>query len=140
MKIFVALLVLLLSAYAMGVVSFDADRELIDDVLLVREAEQKFLQLSFAAPVRVVGNYPETEGDILQVKLRIIALGRFAENRSLMKEVGIEEGKEIHMTHMHYEGDVPGGPFLVMKFDRPVKWEITEGDGLLGMYIFIKEV
>jgi len=140
MKIFTVFLVLLLSAYAMGVVSFDAERELIDDVLLVREADQKFLQLSFAAPVRVVGNYPKATGDILQVKLRVIAIGQFAENISLMEEIGMEEGKEIHMTNMYYEGDVPGGPFLVMKFDRPVKWEVTEGDGLLGMYIFIKEV
>ena len=123
----------------MGVVSFDTDRKLIEDVVLVREADQKFLQLAFTAPVRLVGNYPKQTGDILQVKLRVIGIGRFDENFSLLEKIGVEEGKEIHMSKMYYEGDVPGGPFLVMKFDRPVQWEITEGDGLLGMYIFIKE-
>jgi len=140
MKIFIALLVIVLAGFAMGVVSFDTNRKLVEDVVLVREAEQKFLQLAFSAPVRLVGNYPETQGDILQVKLRVIALGDFDENLSLLEPfVGVAEGKEIHMTQMYYEGNVPGGPFLVMKFDRPVKWEITEGDGLLGMNIVIRD-
>lgn len=141
MKIFAVLFVVVLAGFVMGVVSFDADRKLVEDVVLVREAEQKFLQLAFSAPVRLVGRYPETQGDILQVKLRVIALGDFAENLSLLEPfVGVEEGKEIHMTQMYYEGDVPGGPFLVMKFDRPMQWEITEGDGLRGMSIIIKDV
>lgn len=140
MKIFTVLLVLVLSGYAMGVVSFDADRKLIDDVVLVREAEQKFLQLDFSAPVRLVGSYPQGAGEILQVKLRVIALGRFDENVSLLENfVGTEEGKEIHMSHMYYEGNVPGGPFLVMKFDRPMQWHIVEGEGLLGMNIILKQ-
>jgi len=141
MKFLTVVLVIFLAAYALGVVSFDADRKLITDAVLVREAEQKFLQLTFSAPVRLVGSYPEAGGDIAQVKLSIIAIGKFDENVSLLdKFVGVEEGKEIHMTHMQYEGDVPGGPFLVMKFDRPVHWLITEGDSLLGLNIAIKGI
>lgn len=140
MKIFIVLLAVVIISFAMGVVSFDTDRKLIDDAVLVREPEQKFLQLEFSAPVRLVGNYPEETGDILQVKLRVIGLGRFDENFSVLdKFVGTEEGKEIFMTDMQYEGNVPGGPFLVMKFDRPVHWKIVEGDGLLAMNIVIKK-
>ena len=140
MKIFIVSLAVVIISFAMGVVSFDTDRKLIDDALLVREPEQKFLQLEFSAPVRLVGNYPEETGDILQVKLRVIGLGRFDENFSVLdKFVGAEEGKEVFMTDMQYEGNVPGGPFLVLKFDRPVHWKIIEGDGLLGMNIVIKK-
>lgn len=140
MKIITVFFVMLLAAYAMGVVSFDSDRQLIDDVVLIREAEQKILQLAFSAPVRLVGSYPESTGDIAQVKLSVIAFGGFDENLSLLEQfVGIEEGKEIHMTHMQYEGNVPGGPFLVMKFDRKVHWKISEDDGLQSMNIEISE-
>jgi hypothetical protein len=121
-------------------VSFDADRKLVDDVVLVREAEHKILQLAFSAPVRLIGSYPESSGDIVQIKLGVIAFGKFDENLSLLEQfVGVEEGKEIHMTHMQYEGNVPGGPFLVMKFDRKVHWKVNEGDRLLGMNIEISE-
>ena len=141
MKIFAALLVIVLVGFAMGVVSFDVDRQLVEDVVLVREAEQKFLQLAFSAPVRLVSVYPEIAGDILQVRLRVIAFGRFDENISLLKKfVGEEEAREIYMQKMYYEGDVPGGPFLVMKFSRPVQWEVTEGDGLSGMNIVIRKI
>jgi hypothetical protein len=140
MKILTILFAILLAGYAMGVVSFDADRKLVDDVVLVREAEHKILQLEFSAPVRLVGSYPESSGDIVQIKLSVIAFGKFSENLSLLEQfVGVEEGKEIHMTHMQYEGNVPGGPFLVMKFDRQVHWKISEGDRLLGMHIEISE-
>lgn len=140
MKILTALFAILLAGYAMGVVSFDADRKLVDDVVLVREAEHKILQLVFSAPVRLIGSYPESSGYIVQIKLGVIAFGKFDENLSLLEQfVGVEEGKEIHMTHMQYEGNVPGGPFLVMKFDRKVHWKVDEGDRLQGMNIEISE-
>lgn len=138
MKIFTALLAIILIGYAMGVVDFDSDRKLIDDAVLVREAEKKILLLEFSAPVRVVGSYPESTGSIVQIKLGVIAFGAFDKNFSLLERfVGVEEGKEVHMTHMQYEGNVPGGPFLVMKFDRPMHWKVSEGEGLRGLNIEI---
>ena len=140
MKLFTVLVVILLLAFGMGVVSFDADRSLIEYAVLIREEDNKSIQIDFSAPVRIVGIFPEKSGDIVQIKLRVIAFGEFDENLSILEKfVGIEEGKEIHVTHMRYEGNVPGGPFLVMKFDQPVEWNITEGDSLLGMNVEIKE-
>lgn len=139
MKLFVALLLILLTAYALGIVSFNPDRALIDDVVLVREEGSKALQIDFSAPTRIVGSFPESSGDIVQIKLSVIAFGQFDENQSLLEKfVGFEEGKELHLTDMYYEGNVPGGPFIVMKFSKPMQWDLIEGDGLLGMSIVIK--
>jgi hypothetical protein len=138
-KLFVALLLILLTAYALGIVSFNPDRALIDDVVLVREEGSKALQIDFSAPTRIVGSFPESSGDIVQIKLSVIAFGQFDENQSLLEKfVGFEEGKELHLTDMYYEGNVPGGPFIVMKFSKPMQWDLIEGDGLLGMSIVIK--
>ena len=140
MKIITGIVIAFLLAYALGIFSFDTNRVLIEDVVLIREEGAKTLQLDFSAPVRIVGSFPESTGDIAQIKLRVIAFGRFSENLSLLeKYIGIEEAKELHMTNLRYEGDVPGGPFLVMKFSKPVKWTLTEGEGLLGMNIAIEE-
>jgi hypothetical protein len=140
MKIFTILLVGFILAYTMGVISFNPDRLLVDDVVLIREEGSKSLELDFSAPVRIVGSFPKSYGDIVQIKLSIIAVGSFNENISLLdKFVGIEEGKELHLTDMRYEGNVPGGPFIVMKFSKPMHWTLTEGESLLGMNIAIKE-
>lgn len=139
MKIFTGLLIILIFGYVMGVYSFDSDRTLVEDAVLIREEEGKVLHLDFSAPVRLVGSYPEATGDILQIKLRVIAIDDFKENLSLLEKfVGIAEGKELFITHMRYEGNVPGGPFIIMKFSKPVKWDLAEGDGLIGMNIIIK--
>lgn len=140
MKIFTGLLIIFILAYVMGIVSFDPNRVLIDDAVLIREEGGKSLQLDFSAPVRIVGSFPRSYGDIVQIKLSIIAFESFHENISLIdKYVGVEEGKELFMTDMRYEGNVPGGPFIVMKFSKPVHWSLTEGESLLGMNIAIKE-
>ena len=139
MKLFGLILVTLTFGYVMGVFSFDSDRVLVDGAVIIREEEGKILHLDFSAPVRIAGSFPESTGDIAQIKLSVIAFGKFDENVSLLEKfVGIEEGKELHMTHMRYEGNVPGGPFIIMKFNKPVQWTLTEGDGLLGMSIVIK--
>ena len=139
MKVLSGLLITVIFGYSMGVFSFDPDRTLVDGAVLIREEEGKILHLEFSAPTRIVESFPETVGEIVQIKLRAIALDEFTENLSLLEEfVGVEEGKELHMTHMRYEGNVPGGPFIIMKFDKPVKWIVTESDGLLGMNIAIK--
>ena len=139
MKLFGLILITLTFAYIMGVFSFDPDRALVDGAVLIREEEGKILHLDFSAPVRIAGSFPESTGDIVQIKLSVIAVDGFRENVSLLEKfVGIEEGKELHITHMQYEGNVPGGPFIVMKFNKPVQWTLTEGDGLLGMNIVIK--
>ena len=132
---------MLIFGYVMGVYSFDSDRALGEGAVLIREEEGKILHLDFSAPVRFVGSYPESSGDILQIKLRVIAIDDFHENLSLLEKfVGIAEGKELHITHMRYEGNVPGGPFIIMKFSKPVKWAIAEDDGLIGMNITIKAI
>lgn len=140
-KIFTGLLIALIFGYILGVYSFDSDRTLVEGAVLIREEEGKILHLDFSAPVRFVGSYPESSGDILQIKLRAIAIGDFKENLSLLEEfVGIAEGKELYITHMRYEGNVPGGPFIIMKFSKPVQWDITEDDALVGMNIAIKPI
>lgn len=139
MKLIAVFVIILMLGFGMGVFSFNPERELIEDAVLIREEDNKSIQIEFSAPVRIVGNYPESSGDIVQIRLGVIAMGDFDENLSILeKYVGIEEGKEVHVTHMRYEGNVPGGPFIVMKFSKPVHWVITEGDSLLGMNIAIK--
>jgi hypothetical protein len=139
-KLISVLIIIVLIGFGLGVVSFDADRPLIEDAVLIREDDNKSIQIDFSAPVRIVGVFPEKSGDIVQIKLRVIALGEFDENLSILEKfVGEEEGKEVHISHMRYEGDVPGGPFIVMKFNQQVQWKVTEGDSLLGMNIEIKE-
>lgn len=112
---------------------------LIAEVALTKDRETSNLQVNFANPVRHIGHFPDNEGDILQIKLRAISFHEFNENYSLMNTfLQTHEAKDHHIADIRYEGNVPGGPFLTVKFTRPVTYHVSEGDGLKAMLINYK--
>jgi hypothetical protein len=141
MKLVLVVLVALLGGYALGIYSFDPHRKLVTDVVLVRAEDEKAVDIKFSAPVRVVESLPKDAGDIVQIRLRAIAVDTFPENVSLLEQyMSEEDGKELFLKEMRYEGNVPGGPFLVLLFSKPVKFQINETDALLGLSIVVGEV
>ena len=112
---------------------------LISDVLLTKDNNSSNLQLDFASPVRHVGHFPENEGDILQIKLRAISFHEFSENYSVFKKyLQNAKARDYNIEEIRYEGNVPGGPFIIVKFIRPVTYQVNEGDGLKAMLINYK--
>lgn len=94
------------------------------------------LEFEFSAPVRYLGHFPDDGGDILQVKLRSIGFGEFNENFSLIdRYVANSEVQDKLLDEVRFEGDVPGGPFLVVKFSKEMKFNVTESNGLKGLII-----
>lgn len=141
LKMVMALLAVVLGGYALGIYSFNPNRHLVTDIVLVRAEGEKTLDIKFSAPVRFVGSLPTATGDIVQLRLRPIAIDDFSENVSLLEQyMSQEDGKEIYLKEMHYEGNVPGGPFLVLLFSKPMKFQVKETDALLGLSIIVDEV
>jgi len=112
---------------------------LISDVLLTKDKNTSNLQLDFASPVRHIGHFPENEGDILQIKLRAISFHEFTENYSVLKKyLQNAKAKDYNIEDIRYEGNVPGGPLVIVKFSQPVVYQINEGEGLKAMLINYK--
>jgi len=114
---------------------------LIAEVVLTKDKEVNNLQVDFASPVRYVGHFPESQGEILQVKVRAISFHEFKENFSLIDTfLKLPEARDSHIADIRYEGNVPGGPFLIIKFTQPVTYQVDEGDGLKAMLINYKAI
>lgn len=140
LKVVLVVLAVLASGYTLGIYSFDPHRHLVTDIVLVRAEGGKALDIKFSAPVRFIGSLPKAEGDIVQIRLRPIAVDDFSENVSLLEQyMSEEDGKELFLKEMRYEGNVPGGPFLVLLFSKPVKFTINETDALSGLSIVVGE-
>jgi hypothetical protein len=111
-------IILIMIAITLGFLYFTFFGEkpdaLISDVLLTKDKNSRNLQLDFASPVRYIGHFPENEGDILQIKLRAISFHEFAENYSVFKKfLQNPKAKDYNIEDIRYEGDVPGGPFVI---------------------------
>ncbi|MCI0507373.1 MAG: hypothetical protein L0Z73_14870 [Gammaproteobacteria bacterium] len=113
--------------------------QLVSDFHITSDKEGNNLEFGFANPVRYLGHFPEDSSDVLQVKLRAIGFGDFAENFSLLDQfIPATETQEKFLEDVRYEGDVPGGPFIVVRFTKPMNYRVTESNGLKGLIISYK--
>lgn len=116
---------------------FGAQSEnLIADVTLTSNGKEKNLAFDFTTPIRFLGHFPENYGQVLQIRLRSISFGGFTQNYSLLKNiVKAGSGSDVLIDDVRYEGDIPGGPFVVVRFTRPVNFEVHEGEGLRSLSV-----
>lgn len=110
--------------------------QLVSDFHITTDKDGNNLEFGFANPVRYLEHFPENNSDVLQVKLRAIGFSDFTENFSLMDQfIAATESQEKLLEDVRYEGDVPGGPFIVVRFAKPMKYRVTESNGLKGLII-----
>lgn len=115
--------------------------ELISGLLITSDKDEKIIDVEFNGAIRYLGHFPEKDGDILQVKFRTITFSGEKENYSLLKKLqftGLQ--KRDYIEDIRYEGDVPGGPFLVVRFSQPVSFSVSEANGLRSLQINYKVI
>jgi len=133
------LLLLTIAAYVYFKYGYEAPSQLVRDFHITSDKNGHNLEFDFENPVRYLGHFPENESDILQIKLRAIGFNDFTENASLLDRfISNSEVKDKLLDDVRYEGDVPGGPFIVVRFTKPMKYNINESNGLKSLIISYK--
>lgn len=113
--------------------------QMVADVLITSEQDGKVVDIGFNGPIRYLGHFPEDQGDILQVKFRSIAYSGDKDNYSLVDKLRLQGvGEKEYIEDIRYEGNVPGGPFLIVRFSKPVSFAVNEGGGLKSLHIHYK--
>jgi hypothetical protein len=103
----------------------------IDEVTAFSENNAVVVQVNFAVPVRYENHFPERNGEFLQVKMRLVSLGKTQWKESLgLSKVRPELAKQIGLVNVAYEGDVEGGPLVTFLFNRPVEFELRQDTGM----------
>lgn len=94
--------------------------------------------LSF--PVNYDWQFPTKQGDSFLIKLS--AAG--ADAKTLAAQIEMESvippsSAEVPLSGITYDGSSEGGPFLVLKFDRPVTLETALGSDLKSVVVVVSE-
>ena len=119
----------------------EAPGQLVSNFHITSDKDGHNLEFDFANPVRYLGHFPDDNSDIIQVKLRAIGFSEFRENISLLEQfVTPVDMQEKFLQDVRFEGNVPGGPFLVVRFSRPMSYRVTESNGLKGLIISYKRI
>jgi hypothetical protein len=117
----------------------EAPAQLVSDFHITTDKDGNNLEFGFANPVRYLEHFPEDNSDVLQVKIRAIGFSDFTENFSLMDQfIAAADSQEKFLEDVRYEGDVPGGPFIVVRFTKSMKYRVNESNGLKGLIISYK--
>ena len=117
----------------------EAPAQLVSDFHITTDKDGNNLEFGFANPVRYLEHFPEDNSDVLQVKIRAIGFSDFTENFSLMDRfIAAADSQEKFLEDVRYEGDVPGGPFIVVRFTKSMKYRVNESNGLKGLIISYK--
>jgi len=114
---------------------------MVDDVFVTTDKDEKVVDVGFNGPIRYLGHFPDSQGDIVQVKFRSIVYKGDRDNYSLIDKLRLQGvGEKEYIEDIRYEGDVPGGPFLIVRFTKPMSFAVKEDDGLKSLHIHYKQL
>jgi hypothetical protein len=131
-----ALLAMLFAA--VSAVAQPAGGRIISDVVVNEHADTTDLRIEFTFPVRYISHYPEDSGDTLEIKLNEVVISSvdagFLHER---ESVRLPKVKSIPLLDISYEGDLPGGPYLTIRFRLPVTYKVSQGSDFRSVLVTV---
>ncbi len=132
----VSLLIVIGIMYSMELLH--APSQVLEDVVVFEEKGRTVLQVRFSTPVRYENHFPANKSDFLQIKVRTVALLGTGDNEYLSSD-NILPGflEKVPVAEVAFEGDVPGGPFVSLRFREPLRYQVAEDPSLRGINIIV---
>lgn len=135
MKYFIAVVVAILTLYYAYPLIVGPDR-VIDDVTAFTENNAVAIQVNFAVPVRYENHFPQKSGEFLQVKTRLVTLGKTHWRESLgLGAVRPELARQIGLVNIAFEGDAEGGPLVTFLFNRETNFHIRQDTSMSTLVV-----
>jgi hypothetical protein len=113
--------------------------KILDDVQLVRNDEQLTLQVRFSLPMRYRSHFPQDRGNELRIQLHPIRIPA-SDLNAVPRREGVVPlyADSAAIDEVIYEGDIEGGPYLTVRFTRPVGYQIIPGSDYRSINIIIQ--
>ena len=113
--------------------------KILDDVQLVRNDEQLTLKVAFSMPMRYRSHFPQDRGDELRIQLHPVRIPA-SDLNAVPRREGVVPlyADSAAIDEVIYEGDIEGGPYLTVRFTRPVSYRIIPGSDYRSINIVIQ--
>jgi len=122
-----AILLLAFAACTIGAAPQVRDM-VLDQVEITRSDGNLILQVNFSFPLRYVSHFPPGDGSELRIRLSPIQVPPSDEDAVFKREsITPPYADTIALDEVIYEGDVDSGPYLTVRFLRPVRYEVVPG-------------
>ncbi len=100
---------------------------------IIEQKDAIILEIDFAIPVKYIKHFPPKEGEILQIQLQ--AVGEKALKRESLTPPPTDL---LPLALVTYEGDIPGGPYVTIRFNYGVEYTVEDAPGSNSILVTIK--
>ncbi len=139
-----------------------AEGDVLQGIQVLEKEDRIDLQIDFSIPLQYMRHFPPTSGDILQIQLRadveapapppekadgdttppdqkaeqpLPEASRAAAKRESLLPPATDL---VPLVNVNYEGEVPGGPFLTLRFKYGVEYTVAAGPGARSVIVSVK--
>lgn len=107
-------------------------------IRITEDTDCAVIEVRFNIPVRYITHFPAATGSDLRIRLRPINVSRLDRSALTERESGrVPRNQFAALTEVIYEGDNPVGPYLNLRFRRPVTYSVGQGDDFRSLLIAV---
>lgn len=103
-----------------------AESSVLEDAKISATPTGIEITISFNTPMRYLTHSPANQGALLQIQLAPLSNSDFVGQTSARKVLSWQSSAELPLRSLTYEGDTPGGPQLVLEFEREVEFNFKK--------------
>lgn len=142
-----AILLIVAANFFLIPAAFAAEKkQILQDVQISENQDDVIVGVNFNKNVKIIRHFPPDAGEILQIQLEVsdnkkIEGSQAAIDSDLAKRESMLPPKNdlVPLVSITYEGDVPGGPYLTLRFKFAVEFRLEEGGDGRSILIYVKK-
>jgi len=137
--LFVTMIFLLVAGWAIS--GAPARNRDIESALLDVADGHVILEVKLSFPFRYQSHFPLETGDELRIRITPVRVSSSDLGAVFQREGLVPPNADTAaIDEVVYEGDIAGGPYLTIRFTRPVRYQIIPGSDYRSLSIVIQEL
>ena len=115
--------------------------KVLEEVDLVQRDGEIVIEVQFSFPMRYRSHVPADRGEELRIRLLPVRVPSSDLDAVPRRESVIPEyAGAASVDEVIYEGDIEGGPYLTIRFMRPVSYEVIPGSDYRSVRVIVRSV
>jgi len=115
--------------------------KIIASALLRVEGDNTLLDVHLTFPFRYLSHFPQETGEELRIRIQPVRVPSSDLNAAFLREGTVPPDADIAaIDEVIYEGDSASGPWLTIRFTRPVRYQVIPGGDYRSVTIAILEL
>jgi len=139
---------LLLAAFALmalaagwAILAQPARDRIIDTATVTAKAGHVFLEVALTLPFRYLSHVPLDTGREVRLRIQPVQVSSSDRDAVFRREATVPPDADVAaIDQVIYEGDAPDGPWLTVRFTRPVRFQVIPGADYRSVVIEIQEI